>query len=190
MTSCAVFLLGIALAAAILSNAVLVQGSKMTFIHINDHHSNFDEFGVDLLNTSLPAGLITNVSTVRYYIGKLLKQQQTKKHVKGWKTHPNLQNFYPLFPNKNRWCCPYLVTNQEVESWGWSWKHNCFCCTRWWCVNWYVVLHYLWFRSRCCIHEHNPIRRIHSWKSWIWRWWWRTCWAFYQTSNSGCFFQL
>jgi 2',3'-cyclic-nucleotide 2'-phosphodiesterase (5'-nucleotidase family) len=47
------------------------QGSTTTisFIHINDHHSHFDEQSFDLFEANIPPGLSVETGTLRAYYG-------------------------------------------------------------------------------------------------------------------------
>jgi hypothetical protein len=48
----------------------IASGKIISLIHINDHHSNFDEISADLINANVPQGLTVPASTVRFYYGK------------------------------------------------------------------------------------------------------------------------
>jgi 5'-nucleotidase len=66
-------LLSLAAVATSLFTTAAQAASNVTFLHVNDHHSHFEELSLDLFDDKIPTGLSVETSTVRLYYGSFAR---------------------------------------------------------------------------------------------------------------------
>ena len=51
----------------------VVDATTLTFLHLNDHHSHFEEVSFDLFDDNIPTSLSVETAAVRFYYGSFAR---------------------------------------------------------------------------------------------------------------------